>query len=149
MDDGSIGGATQSFHAEKALSWVNLLVPGHFDEAAKMISPDCRYDYQGEILMGPAVIRAFIESHERASRELDSIEYLPAKALEAGPGGVLVAVADKISLNGRNHTYNDRLRVKMEKLGNGWMVTELQHLPIAEERARLKEFLQAVGPKLG
>jgi hypothetical protein len=128
-------------------AWVNLLVPGHFVDAEKLVSPKCQYAYKAGVLRGQSVVKAFIESHESASQELDSIEYLPGEPHKIGPDGVLVVVTDRISINGKSHLYKDRLLVKMELIGNQWQVVQLQHLPIAEGRSRLHEFLTSAGSK--
>lgn len=67
--------------------------------------------------------------------------------MRIGPEGVLVGVADKITLKGKSHIYSDRLLVKMENVGSEWQVIELKHLPIDEERSRLQEFLTSAGAK--
>jgi hypothetical protein len=130
-------------YSPNAVAWVNLLVPGKFQEAEKLISELCTYAYRSEVLRGPSIINAFIESHKKASRDLDSIEYLPGAIVDFGPEGALIAVADKISLNGKTHVYNDRLLVRMEMTGTEWKVVELHHLPIKEERDKLKDFLES------
>jgi hypothetical protein len=134
-------------YSADAAAWVNLLVPGHFDEAAKLISDACTYNYKDQILRGSSVIEAFVESHAKATKELDSIEYLPGVPKEFLADGALISVADKIRLNGKTHIYRDQLRVRMQSNGSKWRVVELQHLPIAEERTQLQEFLKAAGPK--
>jgi hypothetical protein len=135
-------------YAIHAVNWVNLLIPGHFPEAAKLISEQCIYSYQGQVLTGSALIGAFLESHARALRELDSIEYLPGTLKECSVQGVMVSVSDKISLNGREHIYRDQLLVRMAMNGAIWNVVHLEHNPIPEERARLREFLDSAGPSL-
>ena len=134
-------------YSAKAVAFVNLLVPMHFDEAAELISDQCTYSYQDKILAGSSVINAFKESHEKAVRELDSIEYLSASVKESGPNGIILSVSDKIALNGKSHIYRDQLEIRMERSGMAWKVVHLAHLPISEERAQLREFLQLAGPK--
>ena len=130
-----------------AAAWVNLLVPGKFAEAEKLISDECVYNYKNEALRGPSIVNAFVESHHNAEQQLDCVEYLPGVATQTGPDGVLVAVADKLSLNGKIHVYNDRLLVRMEMIGMDWQVLEVQHRPMQEERDKLKMFFETAGPK--
>ena len=131
-----------------AEAWVNLLVPGRFSDAEKLISARCTYSYKNEMLRGPEILKAFMESHENAERTLDAIEYLPAAAKSFDREGVLVSVADKLFLNGKTHLYRDRLLVRMEDENGQWNVVEVKHLPIPEERAKLGEFLSQ-NPKRG
>ena len=128
----------------QAAAWVNLLVPGRFSEAKAQVAEHCTYDYQNQALRGPDLVQAFVESDRKAEEQLDSIEYLRSVPAEFSSAGALIAVADRLTLNGKNHTYRDRLLVKMS-LGK---VVRVEHQPIAEERRRLKEFLESAGPKL-
>jgi hypothetical protein len=134
-------------YSKEAAAWVNLLVPGHFAEAAAQISNECVYQYNGENLTGPAVIGAFLQSHERAKRDLDEISYWPATCADCDENGALVKVADQLTLNGQTHVYNDRLRIRMQPDGERWKVIGIEHLPIPEEREGLKEFLRNAGLK--
>ena len=134
--------------ADFALRFVNSLVPGSFNDARLMLSKDCEYQYQGKVLKGPEIIKAFEESHERAVETLDKIEYLEGQVLSENSNEIVIRVFDKIFLNGKIHTYSDRLAVKAIYQDQAWHVTSIEHRPFEEERAKLKDFLASAAPKI-
>lgn len=132
--------------SDLAVEFVNMLVPGHFDDAEKWIDDHCTYAYQDKILRGTQVLGAFKESHDGAAKKLDSIEYLPGEIEEALPDGAIVGVADRISLNGKMHVYRDRLKVRFAQSNDLFKIIQIEHLPIQAERDQLNVFLDEAGP---
>jgi len=133
-----------------ARRFVDLLVPGHFDEARALLHPSCEYAYAGGLLRGDAIIHAFEESHARAEAELDRIEYLPGEVDSVDGDTVTVRVFDRLRAKGRTHTYVDRLAVSLVASASAsasaspeastWQVRRIEHLPIEEERLALDAF---------
>lgn len=126
-------------YSKDAVAWVNLLVPGSFEQAEALVAPECRFKSRGKLYEGRAVVDAFRESHAQACRELDDIHYLPATFGGEDPRGVIVGVADELVVKGRRHTYRDRLIIKMRD----GLVFEIIHFPIPEEREALTKFLSS------
>lgn len=127
--------------AQLAVDFVNLLVPGNFPSARAKLAPNCEYHYSGKLLTGDAIIGAFEESHERAKTELECIEYLPATLQAVDRNTVIVGVKDRIRSEGLEHVYSDRLSVTISESASDWTVTRLEHLPVEEERLKLRKFL--------
>ena len=101
-----------------------------------------------DYIKGPEIIKAFEESHERAVETLDKIEYLEGQVLSENSNEIVIRVFDKIFLNGKIHTYSDRLAVKAIYQDQAWHVTSIEHRPFEEERAKLKDFLASAAPKI-
>jgi hypothetical protein len=130
----------QRSEEELAVTFVDLLVPGSFDAARGMVHASCEYHVGGEILRGEGIVASFEASHERASRELDRIEYLPARAIASAEGTVIVHVFDRLELAGAIHTYSDRLAVSVDA-EQPRPIVRIEHQPFPEERTALAAFL--------
>jgi ribosomal protein S18 acetylase RimI-like enzyme len=137
----------KDFNPVLAVDFVNLLVPGRFEEAGSWLCETSEYSYGGSVLIGADLLKPFMDSHNRALQELDAIEYLPGKVDSVDGHSVTVRVFDKIRLNGQTHIYSDRLSVTMKSNGARWSVVRIEHLPIQEEKDRLGRFLKTAGPK--
>ena len=130
-----------------ALTFVNLLGPEFFIDAEKWLRPSSEYYFSGSVLRGVSLLSAFKESHAKAMRELDAVEYLPGTILAISEDSMIVGVSDKLLLNKKTHIYSDRLAVALKRDAQGVYVARIEHLPIQEERDKLKNFLQSAGPK--
>lgn len=126
---------------ETAVAFVNLLVPGRFGDANTLLDPTCEYHYAGAVHRGGEIIRCFEQSHAKAAAELDRIEYLPGVVDSVDGTVVTVRVFDRIHLEGKSHTYSDRLAISLVRSGDDWKVRGIEHQPIEAERRQLNEFL--------
>jgi hypothetical protein len=124
-----------------AVRFVDQLVPGHFQDAGRMLDPSCVYVFGGETLYGEAILGAFQKSDEEAHRKFDGVEYLPGRVAETHGTTVVVQVFDRLVLAGRTHTYSDRLAVTIDR-ERSRPVLRIEHRPFPEERAALAAFLQ-------
>ena len=130
-----------------AVSFVNLLTPGNFDEAKLWLSDDCEYRYKDQVLKGDDIIKSFSDNHESASAKL-SIEYIDGKVNTVNGQTVLVGVQDQISAKGQSHLYEDCLAITCnDQFGKG-SIERIEHCPIPEERNKLAQFLDEVGVEL-
>lgn len=127
---------------EHAVEFVNMLVPGRFELARSRLASNCEYHYSGKVLRGDAIIDAFEVSHEKAKKELDRIDYLPASVNAIEGDTIVVGVSDRIKLKGDEHVYSDRLAIDVLLTDSGWFITRIEHRPFAEERRKLHEFLE-------
>jgi hypothetical protein len=102
---------------ETAIAFVDLLVPGRFEEAKAALDPSCEYRHAGSVLHGNEIILCFEQSHEKAAAQLDRIEYLPGVVDSVVGDTVTVRVSDRIYSKGESHTYTDRLAISLVRSG--------------------------------
>ena len=130
---------------ENALKFVNLLTPGNFDEAQIWLSTSCEYSYNDGVLLGEEIIGAFRASHNNAKNRLDDIVYLDGTVEKIEGQNVHVIVKDKISANGKNYVYTDRLIITCnDKNGHG-SIDRIEHSPINGEKEKLHAFFESIG----
>jgi ribosomal-protein-alanine N-acetyltransferase len=131
--------------AQNALRFVNLLVPGKFDEAKNWISPSCSYQYQSQTLSGGAIIKSFSDNHEKALTELDDIEYIEGR-IEIIEGRIVsIILTDRLFARGKHFIHKDRLVITCnERFGEG-SIEAIEHKPFEGARENLNEFLSSVG----
>jgi hypothetical protein len=132
---------------KNAVTFVNLLTPGHFQEARSWLAEGCTYDYAGQLLKGEEIIKAFSDNHDNASKKIQ-IDYFDATVNKTEGNKVFVGVQDKVTVNGQNHFYTDCLGITMNELLGPGSIEKIEHHPIAEERTKLKSFLDSVGIEL-
>ena len=133
--------------SENALNFVNLLVPGSFDEAREWLAPNCSYNYSGKSLLGNEIIASFEDNHNKAKETFDGVEYLSGQIIKQESDTTTIEVKDKVSHKDQVHIYTDQLLVECnEKIGHGSII-KITHNPILEEKNKFKTFLEEVDTK--
>lgn len=136
---------THTKESIQALEFVNMLVPGKFEDAREMLSPDCLYYYSDQCLEGEAVLDSFIENHNNASAVLEKITYIDGSVGNIKSNGFIdIIVKDLIEHKDQKHLYKDCLSIKIE---NGFIL-EIRNLPFIEEREKLSHFLNKIDVSL-
>ncbi len=95
-------------------------------------------------LTGESIIQSFIDNHENAKSKLDVIEYIDGIVILVNENVVTVTVQDKITKDGLEHIYTDRLILSIEQNS----ITKIEYDPFPEERGKLKTYLNKVKVKL-
>ena len=115
-----------------------------WEVALPMLAEDCQYDTpRGPIRGRDAILASYRSSAEKATRELDSIQYW--SRLLPSPSGVKIEFVDELHRAGRVHVYTSWQTLWFE----GERIVRILCEESLDERARLNAFLRGQDPTAG
>ncbi len=113
-----------------------------FAAAASCLSPDCRYVFKDETLVGPgAILKSYAENDEWARRVLDRVAY-ESRVSRRPDGTISVLFIDSIVHHGSSHRYRSRQEISIDA---GGLIAGIVHRELPGEREKLEAFLARCG----
>ncbi len=114
-----------------------------FDEAARYVAADCRYQIGGDELIGPdAIIASYRQSDEWGRRVLDQVDY--ESEVQQSGDHVAVLYIDRITHHGETLVYRSRQHLWLNEAGQ---VVKIVHEELPGEHEKLNEFFARHGVK--
>lgn len=124
---------------EIAQRFASVLDAAKFDEAAALMSEDCRYEYwEGKYQGRQNIAAVYRNNHEGASKIFDEVQY----ASEVEPlsnESVKLRLFDRYRLGDRWHESRSEQILKIENN----LVTDIQHHELPGEAEALHAFFQS------
>jgi hypothetical protein len=125
-----------------ATGFARALDHGDFQSAARCLSSECVYQFNGKRHRGvEAVIGAYRENHTWAERTLERVEYR-SHVEGLRPGDALVTFEDRIEHRGQRHLYRCQQELSV---GRSRLIETITNREMAGERASLAVFFDSIG----
>lgn len=123
-------------------AWVyaKAIERGDYDVAKESLSPDCRFSFRGNEIVGPDAILQIFADNERSTRaQLDRLAFRSRLRL-LEPGLVGVELIDELCKGDRRHLYRSEQRVTVRR----GRIVVIEQIEREDERTMLAEFFASL-----
>lgn len=131
-------------HFEATENFATAMDHEDFATAVNFISPDCRYDFRHEEVVGREVImKMYRDNAVWAKENLDQIDYSHGLGFSSD-GCLIISYADHITHRMNKHAHNCRQILEFQEDG---LISRIRHQDLPGETDSLRDFFKKCGIK--